>query len=202
MTVLLEWQMRNVVGLNFKCVLSEWQMCFVWMINCVAVWWLHLVWMTNVLCFNHKCVSSVLWCMQGDWRNSLKAEANGLVPGHAYTVTDVTKVSSFLLLSQAGANCLHQQRSVWWHQPLSLWSTYIATGHVHFEQIFVCWVVGVVGDWARESLPIWSQNKKGSVHFLKLEVAQILLKRDLKKIFHQFSFVVSSFLAVWWSALI
>ena len=25
----------------------------------------------------------------------MKAEANGLVPGHAYTVTDVTKVSSF-----------------------------------------------------------------------------------------------------------
>lgn len=40
----------------------------------------------------HKSGAFVTCAKKGDWRNSMKAEANGLVPGHAYTVTDVTKI--------------------------------------------------------------------------------------------------------------
>ncbi|XP_076473056.1 calpain-B-like [Babylonia areolata] len=40
----------------------------------------------------HKSGAFVTCAKEGDWRNSTKAEANGLVPGHAYTVTDVTKI--------------------------------------------------------------------------------------------------------------
>ncbi|KAK7505992.1 hypothetical protein BaRGS_00002714, partial [Batillaria attramentaria] len=40
----------------------------------------------------HKSGAFITCAKKGDWRNSMRAEANGLVPGHAYTVTDVTKI--------------------------------------------------------------------------------------------------------------
>lgn len=42
----------------------------------------------------HSCfgLSTIWFLWQGDWRTSMNAEGNGLVPGHAYTVTGVTKV--------------------------------------------------------------------------------------------------------------
>ena len=33
-------------------------------------------------------------CYQGDWKLSNKADPNGLVSGHAYTITGIEKVST------------------------------------------------------------------------------------------------------------
>ncbi|PVD31487.1 hypothetical protein C0Q70_06899 [Pomacea canaliculata] len=40
----------------------------------------------------HRSGAFIACAKKGDWRTSMNAEGNGLVPGHAYTVTGVTKI--------------------------------------------------------------------------------------------------------------
>ncbi|XP_005105403.1 calpain-A [Aplysia californica] len=40
----------------------------------------------------HKSGAFIACSRKGDWRSSTKADANGLIPGHAYTVIDITKI--------------------------------------------------------------------------------------------------------------
>ena len=36
------------------------------------------------------------YIFQGDWRQAIQADDNGLVSGHAYTITEVLRVSLYL----------------------------------------------------------------------------------------------------------
>lgn len=46
-------------------------------------WILYMIIVIIIIC---------LICLQGDWKMSQQADANGLVAGHAYTVTDAVKI--------------------------------------------------------------------------------------------------------------